>query len=93
MALFSEAGVAFGPGKAANAGGVATSALEMQQNSSRDTWTFEHTEARLAQIMREIHRTCFETAEQYAAPGDYTAGANIAAFLRISRAMVALGLI
>jgi glutamate dehydrogenase (NADP+) len=93
VAYLSEAGVAFGPSKAANAGGVATSALEMQQNSSRDTWTFEHTEARLAQIMGEIHRTCFETSEHYAAPGDYTAGANIAAFLRISRAMVALGLI
>jgi glutamate dehydrogenase (NADP+) len=88
-----EASVAFGPGKAANAGGVATSALEMQQNASRDTWTFEYTEDRLRKIMAAIHRTCFETAEEYGAPGDYTAGANIAGFLRVSRAMVSLGLI
>jgi len=93
VALLIEAGVAYGPGKAANAGGVATSALEMQQNASRDSWTFEHTEARLARIMSQIHRTCVETAEEYGAPGNYTAGANLAAFLRISRAMIALGLI
>jgi glutamate dehydrogenase (NADP+) len=91
--LFISAGVAFGPGKAANAGGVATSALEMQQNASRDSWTFEHTEARLAQIMTSIHDTCEETAATYAAPGNYVVGANIAGFLRVSEAMVALGLI
>jgi glutamate dehydrogenase (NADP+) len=90
---FGEAGVAFGPGKAANAGGVATSALEMQQNASRDSWTFDYTEARLAQIMRGIHRVCSQTAEEYAAPGNYVAGANIAGFLRLGRSMVALGLI
>ena len=73
VALLTEAGVTFGPGKAANAGGVATSALEMQQNASRDTWTFEHTEARLAEIMARIHRTCLETAEEYAAPANYIA--------------------
>ena len=67
-------------GKAANAGGVATSALEMQQNASRDSWTFEYTEKRLAEIMRHIHDTCYETAERYGRPGDYVAGANIAAF-------------
>ena len=89
----TSAGVAFGPGKAANAGGVATSALEMQQNASRDSWTFEHTEARLAQIMAGIHATCEETADTYASPGNYAVGANIASFLRVSRAMVALGLI
>ena len=61
----------FGPGKAANAGGVATSALEMQQNASRDSWTFEHTEKRLHQIMRDIHDLCFETAEEYGTPGNY----------------------
>jgi glutamate dehydrogenase (NADP+) len=66
--VFTEAGVAFGPGKAANAGGVATSALEMQQNASRDRWSFEHTEERLAEIMAGIHATCFETAEAYGAP-------------------------
>jgi glutamate dehydrogenase (NADP+) len=91
--VLAEAGVAFGPGKAANAGGVATSALEMQQNASRDSWTFEHTEARLDEIMANIHRTCFETAEEYAAPGNYVAGANIAGFLKVGRAMLAFGLI
>jgi glutamate dehydrogenase (NADP+) len=91
--VFADAGVAFGPGKAANAGGVATSALEMQQNASRDSWTFEHTERRLAEIMASIHATCLETAEEYAAPGNYVAGANIAGFLRVGRAMDALGLI
>ncbi len=90
---FVDAGVAFGPGKAANAGGVATSALEMQQNASRDSWTFEHTESRLAEIMGGIYQTCHETAEQFGAPGDLVTGANIAGFQRIARAMVALGLI
>jgi glutamate dehydrogenase (NADP+) len=91
--VLREAGVAFGPGKAANAGGVATSALEMQQNATRDSWTFEHTEVRLAEIMAGIHETCAATAEEYATPGDYAAGANIASFLRVGRAMVAFGLI
>jgi glutamate dehydrogenase (NADP+) len=91
--VFLDANVAFGPGKAANAGGVATSALEMQQNASRDSWTFEYTEARLAEIMAGIHRTCYETGEEYGAPGNYVVGANIAGFLRVSRAMLALGLI
>jgi glutamate dehydrogenase (NADP+) len=92
-AVFVKAGVAFGPGKAANAGGVATSALEMQQNASRDSWSFEHTEARLAEIMAGIHRTCYETAEEYGAPGDYVVGANINGFLQVGQAMLALGLI
>jgi glutamate dehydrogenase (NADP+) len=91
--LFADAGVAFAPGKAANAGGVATSALEMQQNASRDSWTFDHTEHRLAEIMTSIHDTCRETADAYASPGNYVVGANIAGFLRVSQAMVALGLI
>ena len=90
---FLEAGIAYGPGKAANAGGVATSALEMQQNASRDRWTFEHSEERLEEIMVRIHRTCHETAEEFGAPGNYVVGANIAGFLRVARAMVALGLI
>ncbi|MCC6224848.1 MAG: NADP-specific glutamate dehydrogenase [Microthrixaceae bacterium] len=93
VSAFLDAGVAFAPGKAANAGGVATSALEMQQNASRDSWTFEHTEQRLAQIMEGIHDACFETAEEYGAPGNYVVGANIAGFLRVSQAMLALGLI
>jgi len=91
--LFLDARVAFAPGKAANAGGVATSALEMQQNASRDSWTFEHTEQRLAQIMTNIHDTCFEAAAEYSAPGNYVVGANVVGFLRVSQAMVALGLI
>lgn len=91
--LFQEAGVLFGPGKAANAGGVATSALEMQQNASRDSWTFEQTESRLATIMRNIHDTCAEMAEEYGAPGDYVLGANIAGFVRVAEAMNALGVI
>ncbi len=90
---FAEAGVAFGPGKAANAGGVATSALEMQQNASRDSWTFAHTEERLAEIIGNIHRDCAETAEEFGAPGDLVVGANIAGFQRVARAMVALGVI
>jgi glutamate dehydrogenase (NADP+) len=85
--------VLFGPGKAANAGGVATSALEMQQNASRDSWTFEQTEARLAAIMQNIHDTCHQTAEEYGAPGDYVLGANIAGFVRVAEAMRMLGLI
>ena len=91
--LFAEAGVAFGPGKAANAGGVATSALEMQQNASRDSWSFEYTEKRLAEIMRTIHNTCLSTAEEIGRPGDYVAGANIAGFRRVADAMLAFGII
>jgi glutamate dehydrogenase (NADP+) len=90
---FLDAGVAFGPGKAANAGGVATSALEMQQNASRDSWTFKHTEQRLQEIMGDIHRTCYETAAEFGSEGNYVVGANIAGFLRVGRAMVALGLV
>jgi glutamate dehydrogenase (NADP+) len=88
-----DAGVLFAPGKAANAGGVATSALEMQQNASRDSWTFEHTEARLAEIMRGIHDRCLATADEYGAPGAYLTGANIAGFTHVADAMLALGLI
>ena len=91
--VFQEAGVAFGPGKAANAGGVATSALEMQQNASRDSWSFSYTEDRLAEIMRSIHATCHATAEEYGAPGNYVMGANIAGFLKVATAMDALGLV
>ncbi|MEV8635124.1 NADP-specific glutamate dehydrogenase [Streptosporangium sp. NPDC051023] len=91
--IFQEAGVAFGPGKAANAGGVATSALEMQQNASRDSWTFEFSENRLQQIMRDIHGRCLQTADEYGMPGDYVAGANIDGFKRVADAMLALGLI
>lgn len=91
--LFREAKIAFGPGKAANAGGVATSALEMQQNAARDSWTFEYTEDRLTEIMKNIHNTCLETAEEYGHPGDYLMGANIAGFKKVADAMLALGVI
>ncbi|MGW0230922.1 NADP-specific glutamate dehydrogenase [Actinopolymorpha singaporensis] len=91
--VFDDAGVGFAPGKAANAGGVATSALEMQQNASRDSWSFEHTEERLEEIMRSIHDRCAETAEEYGTPGNYIAGANIAGFIRVADAMLALGII
>ncbi|WP_051711071.1 NADP-specific glutamate dehydrogenase [Streptomyces sp. NRRL S-350] len=91
--VFQEAGVAFGPGKAANAGGVATSALEMQQNASRDSWSFERTEERLAGIMKHIHESCFTTAERYGRPGDYVVGANVAGFELVADAMLAQGLV
>ncbi|HEX5199797.1 MAG TPA: NADP-specific glutamate dehydrogenase, partial [Actinoplanes sp.] len=84
---FAEAGVRFAPGKAANAGGVAASALEMQQNASRDSWTFEYSEQRLHEIMRDIHARCYATAEEYGMPGNYIAGANIDGFRRVAEAM------
>lgn len=91
--VFHQAGVAFAPGKAANAGGVATSALEMQQNASRDSWSFEYTEKKLAAIMSGIHDRCYNTAEEFGTPGNYVNGANIAGFTKVAHAMVALGLI
>ncbi|UEA58996.1 NADP-specific glutamate dehydrogenase [Gordonia otitidis] len=90
---FAKSTVAFAPGKAANAGGVATSALEMQQNASRDSWSFEYTETRLADIMRGIHENCLRTADEYGSPGDYVLGANIAGFTHVADAMLALGVI
>jgi len=93
VALLQDAGVLFAPGKAANAGGVATSALEMQQNASRDAWSFEYTEDRLAQIMAGIHDRCVETADEYGAPGNYVLGANIAGFTKVADAMISLGVI
>ena len=91
--VFKEAGVLFAPGKAANAGGVATSALEMQQNASRDSWTFEHTEERLSEIMRGIHERCAAAADEYDVPGDYVVGANASGFIQVADAMLALGVI
>jgi glutamate dehydrogenase (NADP+) len=91
--VFLDAKIAYGPGKAANAGGVATSALEMQQNASRDSWTFEFTEKKLDQIMTNIHATTFETAEEFGASGNYVVGANIAGFIKVAKAMLAHGLI
>jgi glutamate dehydrogenase (NADP+) len=91
--VFLDAKICYGPGKAANAGGVATSALEMQQNASRDSWDFDYTEKKLENIMIRIHRVCAETAEEYGAPGNYVVGANIAGFIKVADAMVAHGLI
>lgn len=91
--VFLEAGIAYGPGKAANAGGVATSALEMQQNASRDAWTFEHTEQRLEKIMAGIFHDCHNTAEEYGMKNNYVVGANIVGFRRVAEAMLALGVI
>jgi len=91
--VFLDAKIAYGPGKAANAGGVATSALEMQQNASRDSWSFEFTERKLDEIMTNIHAVTYETAEEFGASGNYVIGANIAGFIKVAKAMVALGLI
>ncbi|SHJ35514.1 glutamate dehydrogenase (NADP+) [Tessaracoccus bendigoensis DSM 12906] len=91
--LFQEAGVLFAPGKAANAGGVATSALEMQQNASRDLWSFEYTEDRLTDIMKNIHEQVAATADSYGRPGDYVMGANIAGFEKVAKAIQAFGLV
>ena len=91
--LFTEAGVLFGPGKAANAGGVAASGLEMQQNASRESWHFDESERRLASIMSDIHQTCFETADEYGRPGDYVLGANVAGFCKVADTMLSLGII
>nr|WP_229820833.1 NADP-specific glutamate dehydrogenase [Streptomyces ruber] len=91
--LLRQAGVAFGPGKAANAGGVAVSALEMAQNASRTAWPAERVEDELARIIDGIHTVCHETADRYGAPGDYVTGANIAGFERVADAMLAQGVI
>ncbi len=91
--VFHEAGVLFAPGKAANAGGVATSALEMSQNAARQRWSFEDSEAKLHDIMRSIHASAYEAAERYGHPGNYVVGANCAAFVKVADAMVAQGVI
>ncbi|QWW20100.1 NADP-specific glutamate dehydrogenase [Schaalia sp. 19OD2882] len=91
--VLQGAGVLYAPGKASNAGGVATSALEMQQNSGRTSWTFDVAEKRLHEIMVDIHRQCLDTAAEYGKPGDYVAGANLAGFIKVADAMVAHGLI
>ena len=90
---FQSAGVLYAPGKASNAGGVATSGLEMQQNAARESWTFEKTDAELHAIMDNIHDTCRATAEEYGHPGDYVVGANIAGFTKVADAMLDFGLV
>jgi glutamate dehydrogenase (NADP+) len=91
--LFLEAKVLYGPAKAANAGGVATSGLEMSQNSARISWTREEVDDKLHKIMIAIHRNCYETAEKYGTPGNLVNGANIAGFLKVADAMLDQGLV
>ncbi|MDR6865653.1 glutamate dehydrogenase (NADP+) [Microbacterium resistens] len=91
--VFQRAGVLFAPGKAANAGGVATSALEMSQNAARQRWGFAESEQRLRDIMADVHHAAFYAAERYDAPGDYVVGANCAGFERVAGAMLAQGVI
>ncbi len=90
-AAFQQAGVLFAPAKAANAGGVAVSALEMSQNSQRLSWTFDEVDSKLHDIMTTIFQKIDEAAKEYATPGDYVAGANIAGFLKVAEAMMAQG--
>lgn len=91
--LLQAAGVLFGPGKAANAGGVATSALEMAQNAGRDRWNFEESEDRLHGIMRDVHAMAYEASERYGRPGDYVLGANSASFVSVAEAMLDQGVV
>jgi len=91
--ILHDTGTLFSPGKASNAGGVATSGLEMSQNSMRLPWPKEEVDQRLHQIMTNIHRTCLETAEKYGAKGNYVIGANIAGFLKVADAMLDQGLV
>lgn len=90
--IFQAAGILFAPGKAANAGGVATSGLEMSQNSMRYSWTFEEVDEKLRNIMKHIHSVCKEAAIEYDDPNNYVLGANIAGFLKVADAMYAQGI-
>jgi glutamate dehydrogenase (NADP+) len=90
---FLDAGILYGPGKAANAGGVATSGLEMSQNSQRMTWSQDEVDKRLYEIMKSIHKTCVEAAERFGTPGNYVNGANIGGFLKVADAMMDQGLV
>jgi glutamate dehydrogenase (NADP+) len=91
--IYQSNGVLYGPAKAANAGGVATSGLEMSQNSLRLLWTREEVDQRLHGIMRSIHKASLEAAETYGKPGDYLMGANIAGFIKVANAMLAYGIV
>jgi glutamate dehydrogenase (NADP+) len=90
---FLDAGILYGPGKAANAGGVATSGLEMAQNSMRLPWTREEVDNRLRLIMKNIHKTCVDVAERFGSPGNYVNGANIGGFLKVADSMIDQGLV
>jgi glutamate dehydrogenase (NADP+) len=91
--LFLDAGILYGPAKAANAGGVAVSGLEMSQNSLRLTWPREEVDQRLHEIMKSIHKTCVDMAERFGTPGNYLNGANIGGFLKVANAMLDQGLV
>jgi glutamate dehydrogenase (NADP+) len=91
--MFLEAKIPYGPAKAANAGGVATSGLEMAQNSARLSWTREEVDDRLHKIMIAIHHTCYQTAEKYGTPGNLVNGANIGGFVKVANAMLDQGLV
>lgn len=91
--VLMEKGIWYAPGKASNAGGVATSGLEMSQNSLRLSWTFEEVDERLKNIMKEIFKTCSETAKEYGMEGNYMAGANIAGFIKVADSMLAQGIV
>jgi glutamate dehydrogenase (NADP+) len=93
VAVFVESRILYGPGKAANAGGVAVSGLEMAQNSMRYNWTREEVDERLQMIMKNIHRSCIEAGERFGTPGNYVNGANIAGFLKVADAMMDQGVV
>jgi glutamate dehydrogenase (NADP+) len=91
--LFLDKGILYGPGKAANAGGVAVSGLEMAQNSMRYSWTREEVDNRLHMIMKSIHKTCIDTSEKYGTKGNYVNGANIGGFIKVADAMLDQGVV
>jgi len=90
---FVDAKILYAPGKASNAGGVATSGLEMMQNSQRMTWTREEVDKRLQTIMKSIHKNCWDTAAFFGTPGNYVNGANIAGFMKVADAMMDQGVV
>ena len=89
--VYLSSGILYGPAKAANAGGVATSGLEMSQNSIRLSWSFEEVDEKLLGIMKSIFKACDENSKKYGMPGNYMAGANIAGFIKVAEAMIAEG--
>ncbi|HHN74932.1 MAG TPA: glutamate dehydrogenase, partial [Acidobacteria bacterium] len=91
--LFLEEKILYGPGKAANAGGVAVSGLEMAQNSMRYAWTREEVDNRLQMIMKGIHQSCIDASERFGTPGNYVNGANIAGFLKVADTMIDQGIV
>jgi glutamate dehydrogenase (NADP+) len=91
VTLLQEKGILFSPGKASNAGGVATSGLEMSQNSGRIFWSREEVDRQLHGIMVNIHQNAYQTAKDLGKPGNYVIGANVAGFMKVAKAMVAMG--